>query len=59
MLINKNIHSYAAKFQESAFNDGNIFTLKNDLQLWYGSSKTFLHFDLQNDLIKKTSKVTF
>ena len=30
MLFNKNIHNYAAKFHEQAFNDGNIFTLQND-----------------------------
>ena len=59
MLINKNIHNYAAKFQEPAFNDGNIFTPKNDLLLWYGRSKTFWYFDLQNDLFKKINKMTF
>ena len=36
MLINKKYHNYAAKFQEPAFNDGSIFTLKNELLLWYG-----------------------
>ena len=59
MLINKNIHNYAIKFQELAFNDGNIFTLKNDLVLWYGISKTFQYFDLQNDFVKKTNEMTF
>ena len=27
--------------------------------LWYGISKTFQYFDLQNDLIKKTNEMTF
>ena len=31
MLINKNIHIYSASIQDPVFNDGNIFTLKNDL----------------------------
>ena len=55
----QNILNYAAKFQKPAFNDGNIFTLKNDLLLLCGISKTFLYFDLRKDLIKKTNKVTF
>ena len=68
MLISKNVHNYAAKFHEPAFNDGNIFTLKNggniftlqdDLLLLYGISKTFQYFDLRNDLIKKTNKMAF
>ena len=53
------MHNSAAEFQEPAFNDGNIFTLKNDLLLWYRIRKTFQHFDLQNDLIRKTIKMTF
>ena len=59
MLINKNIHNYAATFQESAFNEVSIVTLKNDLLLWYGISKTFQYFDLRNDLIKETNEMTF
>ena len=31
MLMDKNIHNYAAVFQDPAFDDGNIFTPKNDL----------------------------
>ena len=53
------MHNYAAKFQEPAFNDGNIFTLKNDLLLWYDISKTFQYFDPRNDLIQKTNEMTF
>ena len=51
------MRNYAAVFQYPAFNDGNIFTLKNDF--CYGISKTFQYFDLDNDLIKKTNKMTF
>ena len=29
------MYNSAAEFQEPAFNDGNIFTLKNDLLQWY------------------------
>ena len=59
MLINKNIHNYAAKFHEPPFNDGDHFTLKNNLLLRYGNSKTFQYFDLRNNLIKKTYKMIF
>ena len=53
----QNIRNYAAVFQDPAFIDGNIFTLKNDLCC--SISKTFQYFDLHNDLIKKTNKMTF
>ena len=53
------MHNYAAKPQDPAFNDGNIFALKNDLLLWHDITKTFQYFNLQNDLIKKINKVSF
>ena len=37
--------------QDPAFNDGNIFAVKNDLLLRYDISQTFQYFNPQNDLI--------